>query len=600
MVHTWLQNILRKFQIFYERLPRLSRVVSNFEYDAKSAVFGQYGREVIQPIEWLALWYHYKVAGFYRYSPLEPGQFRVITILPGQEPNAIACSVTIAELADPLPYEALSYAWGNVYDVCTIQLDGKPLYITRSLHTALVRLRRVDSLKTIWVDGISINQRDTREREQQVVQMRHIYRFAERVIVWFGEAANDSEKIPNLIQGQIEYDKLSKDGQESLGCDQTNRATGNSMDPLQFLRRRPWFRRVWVVQEAVMASEITVMCGEWEISWLDFVQHGMFVSDKPDDNRTISTETTGGFEAMVGLIAMIILGAGQETKHPRKLIQILSGMRGLRATDPRDHIYGVLGLSIEADEVVLQPDYDIDPLKLYIQAAKFFVDHGQGIEVLYSALLSRSVEDYRLPSWVPDWSSNNVPLRRIAPHFMLTREEEYDQCCYQAAKDTTSLISTNLDSNNLSVAGVMFDSITFMPSTYLKERENPGFGQVMTTTSYALEEISSILDSNYTTKESRKAVIWRTAICDMSMATILPIQAANAHVEGSAYDDYITICEGRSPDSLDQAHPNEDQQKVRNALAFASSVASLWTAWKRAKTSTGYIGHVPIPTQPGD
>jgi hypothetical protein len=30
---------------------------------------------------------------------------------------------------------------------------------------------------------------------------------------------------------------------------------------------RPWFRRIWVIQEFVLAKDITMICGEWEGSW---------------------------------------------------------------------------------------------------------------------------------------------------------------------------------------------------------------------------------------------------------------------------------------------------------------------------------------------
>src|SRR3954454_24669604 len=31
--------------------------------------------------------------------------------------------------------------------------------------------------------------------------------------------------------------------------------------------QRPWFTRVWVVQEVALAREINILCGEWELNW---------------------------------------------------------------------------------------------------------------------------------------------------------------------------------------------------------------------------------------------------------------------------------------------------------------------------------------------
>lgn len=44
-----------------------------------------------------------------------------------------------------------------------------------------------------WADSVCINQADIQERGQQVRLMKTIYRCAEIVAAWLGEAANDSE-----------------------------------------------------------------------------------------------------------------------------------------------------------------------------------------------------------------------------------------------------------------------------------------------------------------------------------------------------------------------------------------------------------------------
>jgi hypothetical protein len=38
---------------------------------------------------------------------------------------------------------------------------------------------------------------------------------------------------------------------------------------LLWITARPWFTRVWVVQELAVAQEVTVVCGIWQFSWLE-------------------------------------------------------------------------------------------------------------------------------------------------------------------------------------------------------------------------------------------------------------------------------------------------------------------------------------------
>ena len=62
----------------------------------------------------------------YIYDPIQPKtQIRILTLHPRAGDEAISCSLEVARLDEPPPYEALSYAWG----------DSKERYpITQSLR----------------------------------------------------------------------------------------------------------------------------------------------------------------------------------------------------------------------------------------------------------------------------------------------------------------------------------------------------------------------------------------------------------------------------------------------------------------------------------
>ena len=50
----------------------------------------------------------------YLYTPLGPGEIRLVTIFPGSGFDELLLSLSIVKLEEGiLPYEALSYAWGQ-------------------------------------------------------------------------------------------------------------------------------------------------------------------------------------------------------------------------------------------------------------------------------------------------------------------------------------------------------------------------------------------------------------------------------------------------------------------------------------------------------
>lgn len=102
-------------------------------------------------------------------------------------------------------FAALSYVWGDVEPAKIINLDGLPRTVTRNLAAALCHLRDPHKFLWIWVDALCINQADLVERAHQVSQMGDIYRHAERVLVWLGPEAENSQLVWPLCDQIARY-----------------------------------------------------------------------------------------------------------------------------------------------------------------------------------------------------------------------------------------------------------------------------------------------------------------------------------------------------------------------------------------------------------
>ncbi|OTA76885.1 hypothetical protein M434DRAFT_87882, partial [Hypoxylon sp. CO27-5] len=125
----------------------------------------------------------------YTYSPLKPGKFRLLHILPVRNGNeeVIECSLSLHGFnATPrTPYIALSYTWGDTSGGRDILIDGKRMYARPNLYACLRSLRHHDLSQYVWIDAICINQRDEdgEEKSAQIKLMDQIYSQAESVAV---------------------------------------------------------------------------------------------------------------------------------------------------------------------------------------------------------------------------------------------------------------------------------------------------------------------------------------------------------------------------------------------------------------------------------
>jgi hypothetical protein len=175
----------------------------------------------------------------YLYSPLsQPGSIRLLQLCPRNEDSKnIRCKLFEYPFQDSNSshlYDAVSYVWGSEDKPESVIIDNQRLKITSNLYTLLLRLQDERLSRVIWVDAICINQEDEKEKEYQIPLMAEIYAKASRVIVWLGEAKDDSDQALKTIRSAGEaYSKASLQ-------------TESQRQPILQLLRRPWFQRIWV------------------------------------------------------------------------------------------------------------------------------------------------------------------------------------------------------------------------------------------------------------------------------------------------------------------------------------------------------------------
>ena len=172
------------------------------------------------------------------YTSLPKGSVRLLQLLPNSNPNSrIECQLITFSMLDSgstHPYESLSYVWGSENNKLPIYVDGDELYVTANLHVALSHLRHCLLERILWVDAICINQADDDEKGRQVLMMAKIYSKASRVVVWLGEAADDSDEVLEAIRVAA-FQKSAN-----------SPVVKPSWEAIFTLLERGWFERIWV------------------------------------------------------------------------------------------------------------------------------------------------------------------------------------------------------------------------------------------------------------------------------------------------------------------------------------------------------------------
>lgn len=122
-------------------------------------------------------------------------------IRPGKADELVRCSTRIVPISSKNKYPAVSYAWGPPIAAHTIELDGRPHKVATNLWHFLKAWRscifedcqttlqmgkqqREACTYWLWVDALSIDQLDVRERMHQVRIMSRIFGGARDMIVW--------------------------------------------------------------------------------------------------------------------------------------------------------------------------------------------------------------------------------------------------------------------------------------------------------------------------------------------------------------------------------------------------------------------------------
>ncbi|KAF2174182.1 hypothetical protein M409DRAFT_16452 [Zasmidium cellare ATCC 36951] len=397
----------------------------------------------------------------------------------------VGFSLRTVDLVDSLSYDCLSYTWGRptrvseskaIHDSSEelLERDNAPQgFKDEHPFSRLCGRNRSESL---WIDSICINQEDVVERSQQVQIMDRIYRNANIVHAWLGEADLFSKVAIYSLSalsklGEDAADRVRglhplHDNSAELGLEQRI-----STSAIYAFLKRSWFRRAWIVQEAVLAAELVIWCGPIQVSldvlglsalfllrsmWWGFItpevhsrrETGGFgegisrilppsalakaaASLAVTDGRADLYETDADINSVFDPVYAILqiydkrITFSKENQGSSKSVagaydhpvtsyeRIFSSFRLLEATEPKDKVYAFLGLrpaGVSAGPLV--PDYRNEKSyqAVYTEAMVYGLQTAGTLDLLAYKEDETRGRDSSLPSWVPDLRNPTLNL----------------------------------------------------------------------------------------------------------------------------------------------------------------------------------------------
>ncbi|KAF5983647.1 heterokaryon incompatibility protein het-6 [Fusarium bulbicola] len=322
-----------------------------------------------------------------------PSHIRLVYLHPGTD-EAIYCELKAVSIHSAPSYEALSYTWGDPSSTETITMTTQgfkvtqPFSVTSNCFSALKRLRYKAETRILWIDALAIDQSNVDERNHQVSLMSRIYSQATVVVVYLGDTADNSDLAIDFIMNC--YDPSPNT--TSLSFPKSDIL----MQALRTLFLRPWFTRVWVIQEVFLSTEKIIYCGDKELCWSAMENFKHYL---------VNTRMQFRLPYVVSMSNRYF----EEETTEELLLKTLLDSRHCQASDPRDKVYSLLPiLQSHIKSLDLIPKYQDGLDKIYTDCAVSLLP-SCGWNLAYAVQGQSGIE--AIPSWVPDW--NVTPQRYI-------------------------------------------------------------------------------------------------------------------------------------------------------------------------------------------
>jgi len=566
---------------------------------------------------------------------------------------SIRVSLRKVSLDDGAEFTALSYVWGNASDKVPILVDGVEFYITRNLLAALHEFQQDEETVTLWIDALCINQADNEEKVDQIQMMKQIYEAATITVAWLGEDADGSDNVMQMLQNfaaRPDFDDKNDDSSvdhfsrlcemmlldPAIPTDASHPALKSIQASFKALLEREYWYRVWCVQEFSASKTILIVCGGWRINVEPFhkivyayvrllemvtlvaISNNNLLDMSRQDSPYLPSHAVGTVHGATRMLEQRQnyrreVKAGQGfPKLIDLLLQAYSSQGidvSLRATDPRDMVYGLMGLATDIEKLSIRPSYEKTceevfqetwSVMLQNDGAHLLVWAQVGIDTVGHATSSTE----KLPTWVPDWRQTRWPSNLNSNlgngGFM---------ACSLAHIETNWVPTEN--PRVIALEGVHVDTVQETGAIIWAQSRD-----VITTLKTLLDEVASFLQTSESTHpgdyvydpDMHREALWRIPLCDIEVRPpgsyhVSPARATTASREYFLSDVAVILSfsQNTAPNGSDGAERVAValQEHIQKAISYGGTVITN-NGRRPFLTPRGWIGLGPAAMKSGD
>lgn len=369
-------------------------------------------------------------------------EFRLLVVQPGKPRDQLHCDLVTVSLTDAPQFEALSYCWQGTggqskIHIKNISAGSNETYHSRSVSSnvtdALQKLRYVKKSRAIWIDQLCINQGDNDEKASQVSMMAEIYPKAFEVHVWLGKGNMRTNHAMSLVRNIYNQQYGSCDGGEECNCTGTPHALSSShladslarkkikkrnalavlkhiyslhldewnkenrsgekqqrpamLDVMATLFSRPWFQRVWVLQEAQRAERTWVHCGKSSAPWRELLAASEWVESETAFSPGKVTMPSIWFNSAIGNQRSTSEGSSASQTSQLPFLDVFLHGLHMKATDPRDKIFALLPFGNDTNDPddlspLIEPSYKKSVGKVFADFTKWWITTYKSLSIL--------------------------------------------------------------------------------------------------------------------------------------------------------------------------------------------------------------------------
>ncbi|KAI5362148.1 Putative heterokaryon incompatibility [Septoria linicola] len=308
-------------------------------------------------------------------------------------------------------YETVSYCWGREPGQCFMEIDGQPELVPGSAVRVLRALRHPTRSRVLWIDAICINQCDQTEKSDQVSFMCEIYRHGYNNLIWLGEAEKrHSIEVEQTLQAVLSNKRRAMENDERFrrlmrSSDSAEVQNGQYLDPginlapLQTLFESEWFCRLWVAQEATLAPKSVCNFGDRSVPLADALDVAVWLVYN-------SSMLPSALKVSRGIHAARAMWYLLDSKDDRSqdLFMAFLLAQNFQATEPRDHVYALLGLYKDQQPhrclrgLYLRPNYNKPIGDVFRDATRAWIEDSSSLQTL------KFVQPTKVIAGSPSWT----------------------------------------------------------------------------------------------------------------------------------------------------------------------------------------------------